>query len=512
MSSEGATAQLPSPTMVESAVDARVRLTRHRRPFSSGVFWPLVVLTVIGLVLRVLVSVAAWPTLFEWVDAVRFARIGYPLFGDVWMPAGYPVFLKFLHAVSTSLGFTVAVQHALGVATALLLYLIARRLGVGRWLSLVPAAVVLLSGDQIFLEHILMGDTFYLFAMVAAVYLFVRAFQAPTKWGLVIAGIAAGLACLTRTTALVLPVVMVIWLIALRPAKRSSVKDSIKERVLRGIAFGLPVIAVLGAYIAVADGIGPYSGLFDMGGFDLYSRVAPFANCSDFTPPKGTRALCESTPVDKRLGPDYYAWGTTTAPFYRNFRLSPATSQLAGRFARQAILAEPGSYAKAVAIDMARYVDPTLITRGGFGEGHDLVSFSDYNAALEKSLAATLSTRYTGSTIPSTKWLSDLTTGQRVLRVGRVVMLVLIASVVAGLIVGLWVRRGPQLGALLAISAMAFLLFLGPVATFTYDVRYAVPPQAFLGLAAALGAQCVYSALKGRRLRGSNSELSRESR
>ena len=36
-----------------------------------------------------------------------------------------------------------------------------------------------------------------------------------------------------------------------------------------------------------------YFGLTEDSGRVIYARAAMFANCSDFTPPKGTAALCE---------------------------------------------------------------------------------------------------------------------------------------------------------------------------------------------------------------------------
>jgi 4-amino-4-deoxy-L-arabinose transferase-like glycosyltransferase len=398
------------------------------------------------------------------------------------MPAGYPVFLKAVRLISTDLGFTILVQHALGVTTGVLLYLTARRLGVVRYVSLIPAALVLLSGDQIYLEHILMGDTFYLFSMVLALYIFVRALMAPgSKWLLVAAGLMSGLACLTRATALVLPIVMLGWLALTRVRGSRNPKLILRRLAL----FGAPVVLIVVGYLSVASAVGPYAGMFDMGGFDLYARVAPFADCSQFTPPPHTRVLCESDAASLRYGPEYYAWDPTSV-VRRNFPLSPATSQTVGRFAAAAIIHQPFSYIRAVGLDLARYVDPSLgHLRGGFGETHSQLSFSDYQAPLEHRIAALFGTRYTGSSPPSTRWLGDLATAQEVLRVGPLVMLVLLTGVVSGLFVGR--RRGP----LTAVTVMTFLLFLAPVATFTYDVRYVVPPQAFLALAAALGVQAI---------------------
>ncbi len=476
----------------ETPISRKSRRKRSRwsvRSYVSRtpVFWPLIVLVGMGVALRIVVEVAAWPTMFEWVDAVRYARV-YPtqLFGDFWMPAGYPVFLKIVHGVNGNLGFTILVQHCLGVVTAVLFYLTSRRMGVGRYISLLPCAVVMLSGDEIYLEHILMGDSFYLFAMALALYLFVRALQSPSKmWVLGIAGLVTGLACLTRTTALALPVVLFVWLAFARVGDGRNIKIVIRRLTY----FGVPFLVIVVGYLGVASAVGPYAGMFDMNGFHLYARVAPFAECNLFTPPPHTEKLCQVTPVTSRFGPEYYEWDLSS-PVRHDFPLSPATARLTGTFADAVIIHQPIDYLKAVALDMTRYVDPSLgHLPSGFGEGHSLMSFSNFDPQLEKQLSAQLSRRYTGSTPPSRRWLADLGSAQGVLRVGSVLMLLFIASVLGGLIFG---RRHTR-GGLLAVSTLAFLLFLGPVATFTYDIRYGVPPEAFLALAAALGLQSIWS-------------------
>jgi 4-amino-4-deoxy-L-arabinose transferase-like glycosyltransferase len=484
----------PGAPAVHSVTPASRKSRRKLRRWSlrryvSGrpVFWPLIILVGVGIALRIVVEVAAWPTMFEWVDAVRYARVDpTQLFGDFWMPAGYPVFLDILHAINGSVGFTILVQHCLGVVTAVLFYLISRRLGVGRYLSLVPCAVVMLSGDEIYLEHIMMGDSFYLFTLTLALYLFVRALGSPSNvWALVVAGLVTGLACLTRTTALALPVVLIVWLAFARVDGQRRIK-----MVLRRLTyFGVPILVVVVGYVGVASAIGPYAGMFDMSGFHLYARVAPFAQCSQFIPPAETRKLCQKNPVTSRFGPEYYEWDLTS-PVRRDFSLSPATARLAGAFADQVIIHQPVDYLKAVGLDLARYVDPSLgHLPAGFGEGHSLMSFSNFDPQQERQLSAQLSTRYSGATPPSRRWLSDLADVQGVLRVGPVLMLVFLAAVLGGLV---FARRRTR-GGLLAVSTLALLLFLGPVATFTYDIRYGVPPDAFLALAAALGVQALWS-------------------
>src|SRR5205823_4638029 len=139
------------------------------------------VLCALGGALRALVMVTYSSAVFIYDngDSTRYARIptgGYhpPLLSDHVAPAGYPAFLKVIRAIWSAMPFTVGIQHLMGIAIALLLYASARRIGASRGLALVPAAVVLFSGDQLFLEHALLSETLWALFLAGAVYALVR--------------------------------------------------------------------------------------------------------------------------------------------------------------------------------------------------------------------------------------------------------------------------------------------------------------------------------------------------
>ena len=75
----------------------------------------------------------------------------------------------------SQLEFTIALQHLLGIATGLILYAAVRRLGAPVWAGVLAAAAVLLSLDQIFLEHAVMNETVFTFLFALALYAAVRA-------------------------------------------------------------------------------------------------------------------------------------------------------------------------------------------------------------------------------------------------------------------------------------------------------------------------------------------------
>src|ERR687886_542781 len=84
----------------------------------------LVAILLFGFVLRLALTLGWQPALFGWPDAASYIDVAHgQLFGNELRPAGYPLFLRGLHAVAPSLLLVVVVQHVLGLATAVVLYL-----------------------------------------------------------------------------------------------------------------------------------------------------------------------------------------------------------------------------------------------------------------------------------------------------------------------------------------------------------------------------------------------------
>ena len=65
---------------------------------------PLLLLFTTGVFLRVILMATYFPAVMLSFDSARYARIdSMPMFGDFWMPAGYPMLLGLLHAISHQL-------------------------------------------------------------------------------------------------------------------------------------------------------------------------------------------------------------------------------------------------------------------------------------------------------------------------------------------------------------------------------------------------------------------------
>ncbi len=129
---------------------ARAVLRRH---------WLAAMLLAAGLALRVLAQFAYRPALF--LDAVRYL---YNSYGND--PVGYEGPLRAI-LFAGNFDAVAAVQHVLGLAMALVIYLLLLRRGAGRWLAALAMAPVLLDAYQLQDEQTIMPGTFFQALIVA---------------------------------------------------------------------------------------------------------------------------------------------------------------------------------------------------------------------------------------------------------------------------------------------------------------------------------------------------------
>lgn len=434
-----------------------------------------------ALAFRGVVMFLYWPALMLWFDSPRFARVDrMPMFGDFWMPAGYPMLLKSIQVVSDALWVTIAVQHLIGIGTGVLSYFAVKRLTSHRAVASLAASVPLFSGDHIYLEHTILADFLLTFFAAAGLYAAVLALTGR-HWRLTWLATASVLfmaAAITRSVGVVLIPILTLFAVCLD-------KDSWRERIKAGAAALLPGMAVLGVYIAASAMTGgQYLGLYDMRGWNLYSRVAPFADCRRFAPPQGTSVLCEDVPPPKRSGPYYYSWQLESIS-RRNFEQGPQSGRVLGAFAAAVILHQPGDYARSVMIDLARHISPAIQSGRPFsGQPREILSFGWHDDAVQEIVVSELARSYEGAEVrmhPRAR--SILGWYQNVVRVHGFALLGLILLTVAGMVLGSGnLRRGICLYGFCAAG-----LYVVPVLTLSYDFRYGIPPQTFLVVSGVIG-------------------------
>jgi len=174
----------------------------------------LVVLLVAGAVLRLLFVVAWRPAFMGWPDAASYMDVSQgELFSSTLRPAGYPLFLKGLHAIAPSLLLVILIQHVLGLSSAVLLYLAVARSGAPRLLGLVPAGIVALCGDFAFLEHSPISEALFIFLVAVGLYAGVRAQEGVQLRWAAICALALTAAATVRVVALPVLLVVGVWVL-----------------------------------------------------------------------------------------------------------------------------------------------------------------------------------------------------------------------------------------------------------------------------------------------------------
>ena len=466
------------------------RLPAERRERAALVALAAVLVAGAGLRLWLMLSVR--PALLGYPDSYPYiASAKELLFGDPLRPAGYPLFLRAVHSVNANMSFTTLVQHGLGLASALLLYLSARRLGVSRWWSLLPAGVVALAGPQVMIEHTPLTEALFVFLQSAAVYAAARAVgERDWAWALA-AGALAGATVTVRAIGVFLVGVLCLWLVA-------SPHASWRRRLARAGAALAAAGLLVGAYVVAHESETGHTGLTRGGSWNLYGRAGPFADCSRFDPPAGTRALCQGRPERDRPGPNSYIFDTASSPAIRAFGTPFAATQRAhdrvGAFARAAILHQPLDWLdQALTEDLPRYVSSDRVVRPGGGLSFDGLRETLVTGTQGAETAALIGTYYTtsGTTHFFHQGRFDMFRSyEEVTRVVGVAFVMLAVLALAGLVLGGEALRS---GAFL-FGAVALVSILGPPLTLFYDARYAIPAFGPLAAAAAVGG----AALTGR--------------
>jgi len=256
--------------------------------------WLAVILLVAGTVLRVITQMAYHPAIL-YVDSLKYLY-------DNWLgsdPLGYKVLLDSVLLVG-DLGTVALVQHVLGLAMAVALFVLLQRRGVNRWLAALAIAPVLLDGYQLQAEEMIMPDVFFEALVVLA--LVILLWKPAASWLSVLAtGLILGGAATVHEFGLILIAPAVAYLLVCRGPifARDGWPEAIKKSVALGAAFALPILLYCGLFYTV-------TGHFRLsnGRLAIY-RLAQVADCATLRLPAAARPLCP-TPAQQRESPDWF--------------------------------------------------------------------------------------------------------------------------------------------------------------------------------------------------------------
>ena len=233
------------------------------------------------------------PALF-YIDTARYVSDKPPGMD----PLGYGGVLRAISPAG-GLATVAAVQHLLGLAMAVVIYVLLLRHGVARWLAALAIAPLLLDAYQLQIEQTIMPDTVFEAMIVAG--LAILPWRPAISWRRVAAaGLVLGASATVAQVGEALLVPAVIFLLAAgggwrRAAGRAGVLC---------VAFVLPILAY-------SVGSGVITGSFFLshtGVTSFYGRTAAAVDCATIRLPAGERGMCPRQAQQAR-GPDWLEYG-----------------------------------------------------------------------------------------------------------------------------------------------------------------------------------------------------------
>jgi hypothetical protein len=441
--------------------------------------WLILAILLAGIALRVLAQLAYKPLLL-YIDSYVYLGNLHKLDPTGDYPIGYPLFLRPLLWLG-NLAVVAAVQHLLGLAMGVVIYLLLQRRGVRPWLAALAAAPVLLDAYQVQVEHNLMADTLFE-AMLVAVVATLTWRRRPGFVAAAVAGVLLGAAVVVRLVGEPLVLVAMLF-VALAGSGRWR---RFALALTMAACFAVPVGAYALDYRLHTGALG----ISGTGGGAAYGRVIAFADCSKLDLPDYERVLCPIQPPGRRPPSDYLVH----APNAPRFKLVPppgmTSAQVERDFARRVLLHQPWQVLAAVGTDFLKGFAPARITFAGdvaVERWHFPLDYPIWLPGYSLREARHAVDRFGGGGPSVSRPLAEVLRGYQ--RFGYLPGPLVALALLAGLLAALGVRRGAnpsQRAASLLYSLMGAGVLLS-AATFEFSWRYQLPGLVLLPMAGALG-------------------------
>jgi len=344
-SAQAPSAQAPAarvpPTRPGPASDGRWRAWRARAVLVLGRHWLVSALLMAGLVLRVLAQVGYRPALL-YVDSLKYLYGASP--GSD--PLGYRLILKIILLIG-DLGTVAAIQHLLGLAMAVALYVVLLRRGVPVWLSALAVAPVLVDAYQLQMEQTIMPDVWFEALIVAGLVVLLWQPVLTPRFA-----IAAGLILGASATVKALGEFLVLPALVYLLAAGGGVRKIVRMSAALVTAFALPILAYCGINYA-------RTGHFWLARQQtLTGRLAAAADCATLKLPAQARPLCPTPGEQQALGPDGLEHLWALSPLYATPVPLGTRGALISDIKNAVVHQQPGRVAVSILSDSLRLFAP----------------------------------------------------------------------------------------------------------------------------------------------------------
>jgi hypothetical protein len=278
------------------ALAARIRALIARNPFFAAAL-------AAGAGLRLLAMLGYPGALWFAGDSSVYLGAALRLRPDLSKTTSYSLFLRALEPFH-SLTLVTAVQHLMGLAIAVMIYLLLRRSGVSQRWATVATLPVLLDRFVIEDEHMVMAEALFTFLIVLAMLLILWRDNVPWPVAL-LAGLPAGYAVDVRSEGLPVLVLFPAFLLL------RGVRDRGWRNWRGWLAAGAMAVGCVAPVLAYAGWFHSWTGTYSLtrsDGFYLWGRVSSFAECSVIRPPTDELKVCPSGSPSSRTPPGNYIW------------------------------------------------------------------------------------------------------------------------------------------------------------------------------------------------------------
>jgi hypothetical protein len=467
--------------------------------------WLVAALLTAGLVMRVLAQFAYRPALF-YIDSVKYL---YNADGND--PEGYKLPLRAILLVA-NFNTVVAIQHLLGLAMAVVLYVLLWRRGVPRWLAALAVAPVLLDGYQLQNEQTIMPGTWFEALIVAGIAILL--WKPTVSWRRVVAaGLVLGTSATVAQVGEALIPAAAIFVLA---AAGGGWRRAIGKTAALCLACALPILAYCtGSLVLTGDFF-----LSHQGATSLYGRTAAAVDCATIKLPADERGLCP-TKAEQARGNDWLEFGAH-APVQGYYRTLPRAEvdTLVTNFGHRVLAQQPLRMLDAYGRDVLKLYAVVRVTAPGdppISRWQFQTTFPYFSSHATPSIVNAAVSRFGGGKPAVWRPVAAFLHSYQ-LDGGYTPGPALVLCTLTGLAGSAVVLRRRAAGPTRQLALACLLFFTSAVSLllvsdlFVFSWRYQLPALVTLVPAGALGISVILSSIRTRRRSGGKQPAPAEAR